>query len=324
MGRMLQPWLCWGIMITLTMGLASAGWAFEPPGEEPRPSAPAPAPPEGPRPPPAPPAVPGPPLSPPTTPVPSPPTSPLPSERAAECPPEVWQAWEARKNQAREWHQKRLAEMRESYINRIRYVYQSYDKTMQIFTNDPDTIKGLEKVRDKRIKELETEMQRQLDGAQKYMEKELAELDRKQKECARLDGAPTPPPPLPPVAEKPEKCPEAIKQYWQDKIRQARTARDRGLQQLETNYNRDRKNILEECKRKQEKFDKFYEGPLGLLRSKESIERQLRYDDDCLRIAKAKLNTLRINYRRARDNAMEYWRDIINGLEESLKACRKP
>lgn len=324
MGRMLQHWLCWGIMITLTMGLASAGWAFEPPQEDRRPPVPAPPPPEAPRPPPLPPVVPRPPPPPPAVPIPSTPTSPLPTERAPECPPEVWQAWEARKSQARERYQKRLAEIRESYINRIRYNYESYDKTIQMFANDPGTIKRIEKVRDDRIKELEAEMQRQLAAVQQFMENELAGLDKKQKACARLDGAPTPPPPLPPVAEKPEKCPEAVKQYWQDEIRQARAARDRGLQQLETNYNRDRKTILEECKTEQEKYDKFFEGPLGLLKTKKDMEKQQTYDDNCLKIAKAKLDIIRMNYRTARDNTMKYWRDIINDLEESLKACKKP
>jgi len=192
-----------------------------------------------------------------------------------------------------------------------------------MFAHDPDTVKRIEKVRDNRIKEVEAEMQRQLEAAQQSMEKELAELDKKQQECAPLAGEPSPAPP-PPVAEKPGGCPEDIVQYWQNKIRQARASRDKALQQLEARYNADTKTIFDECKAAQAKLAEHFKGPVGPLMGKQARDEQQRHDDACEAIAKTKLALLRDNYRDTRNNTMKYWREIINDLEASLKACRKP
>lgn len=221
--------MTWVIMMFLTLTLTAVDGFAGPPGAPPCPEKAAPKPPElPPKPPPPPPTRPFIPEGPPQ--VPAPPAAPLPppAERPKECPPEVWQAWEQRKNEARERYNKKIAQTRDEYTNSIRGVYKAYDPDIARYSDNPDMVKIFVRSRDKRVNELKGEMEKKLAGLNGEMEKEIAQLEQKQKECASPTKAPPgePAPPTgPPLAEKPKKCPDEVVQYWRKLIEEAEANR---------------------------------------------------------------------------------------------------
>jgi hypothetical protein len=222
---------------------------------------------------------------------------------APECPPEELQGWEKKKTETRERYKKRTEETREEYVNKIRNVYDSYGRDMERLPNLAETLK---KARDSRVKQLEQEMEKELTYLSKWLEEELAKLDKAKQRCestpfkirgpkmwpAIIDIPTIPPPP----SEKPGLCPDEVVQYWQNKIKEARAARQRDLDKLF------------QQKREEEKD--------ALL----NYEKGISSGED----TKIFLEFNRQRYQRNKDWIYEYYRDLIHDYEHSLKKCEKP